>query len=336
MMSVQDKSIMGSTDELSNLAAPLWSVMIPTYEANELFLKETLDSVLAQDPGPAQMQIEVIDDCSPSSPPTEIVRRIAGERVQVHREPQNLGLARVWNKCIERARGTYIHILHQDDLVYPGFYEAIGKGFQMHPEAGAAFCRHSFCDEHGHWRHMSRLEMAKPGLLPGALEILATRECIQCASIVIKRSTYSQIGGFSTELKHALDWEMWIRIANAFPIFYEPRILASWRKHKSATTTRQIHNGENTADMTKAIAIWSRYLPSQDAQRLSTIARKDNARGALHLAEVVAREGNKDGYRHHIASALECDSSWEIRRKAMSLRLKFLVRPFVRWVLGRR
>ena len=50
---------------ISHATRPFWSVMIPTYKARPDYLEETLESVLQQDPGPAQMQIEVLDDCSP-------------------------------------------------------------------------------------------------------------------------------------------------------------------------------------------------------------------------------------------------------------------------------
>jgi cellulose synthase/poly-beta-1,6-N-acetylglucosamine synthase-like glycosyltransferase len=50
-------------------ARPFWSVMIPTYNARADYLEETLRSVLRQDTGPEQMQIEVVDDCSPSGAP---------------------------------------------------------------------------------------------------------------------------------------------------------------------------------------------------------------------------------------------------------------------------
>ena len=42
-------------------ARPYWSVMIPTYNPRADYPEETLHSVLQQDPGPEQMQIEVID-----------------------------------------------------------------------------------------------------------------------------------------------------------------------------------------------------------------------------------------------------------------------------------
>jgi cellulose synthase/poly-beta-1,6-N-acetylglucosamine synthase-like glycosyltransferase len=43
---------------------PYWSVMIPTYNPRANYLEETLNKVLQQDPGPEQMQIEVVYDCS--------------------------------------------------------------------------------------------------------------------------------------------------------------------------------------------------------------------------------------------------------------------------------
>jgi len=72
---------------------PFWSVMIPTYNPRADYLEETLWSVIKQDPGPDQMQIEVIDDASPNGAPTEFIRKLAGKRVTVHCEPRNLGLA---------------------------------------------------------------------------------------------------------------------------------------------------------------------------------------------------------------------------------------------------
>lgn len=79
--------------------------MILAYNPRADYSEETRNSVLQQDPGPEQMQIEVIDDASPNGAPTEFIRKLAGKRVTVHCEPRNLGLAGIWNRCIERARG---------------------------------------------------------------------------------------------------------------------------------------------------------------------------------------------------------------------------------------
>ena len=56
---------------------PLWSVMIPAYNCYNT-LGETISSVLVQDPGKDQMQIEVIDDGSTDGNVKELVERIGG------------------------------------------------------------------------------------------------------------------------------------------------------------------------------------------------------------------------------------------------------------------
>ena len=62
--------------------APFWSVMIPAYNPSVDYLEQTLRCVLAQDPGPEQMQIEVVDDCSPAVDVAARVREIAGDRIR--------------------------------------------------------------------------------------------------------------------------------------------------------------------------------------------------------------------------------------------------------------
>ena len=59
-----------------------WSVMIPTYNPKAEYLSQALVSVLQQAPGPEQMQIEVVDDCSPGTDVAALVKSIAGERVE--------------------------------------------------------------------------------------------------------------------------------------------------------------------------------------------------------------------------------------------------------------
>lgn len=59
---------------------PLWSVMIPTYNCAD-YLKETLASVLTQDPCTGLMQIEVVDDCSTEDDSATVVEDVGHGRV---------------------------------------------------------------------------------------------------------------------------------------------------------------------------------------------------------------------------------------------------------------
>lgn len=217
---------------------PFWSVMIPTYRPNERFLREALESILAQDPGADLMQIEVIDDHSPDIDVSEMVYRIAGKRVAYGRTPRNLGLAGCWNMCVAQSKGQWIHLLHQDDFVCDGFYSDLASLIGRHANVGAAFCRNAIADLDGHWLSISPLEQSQPGVLTNWVRLIATWQRVQCAAIVVRHDSYKALGGFRGDLPYTLDWEMWARLAKHSSIAYSPRILAVYRMHNKSETTR--------------------------------------------------------------------------------------------------
>ena len=103
---------------------PFWSVMIPTYN-NGKYLRRTLESVLCQAPDPDEMQIEVVDGCSTKDDPEGMVKELGKGRVVFYRLSSNHGPAHTFNTCIERSRGQWVHVLHGDDIVLPGFYRGL-------------------------------------------------------------------------------------------------------------------------------------------------------------------------------------------------------------------
>ena len=111
---------------------PRWSVMIPTFNCAN-YLRQTLESLLSQAPGPDEMQIEVIDDCSTKDDPEAVVRDVGKGRVDYHRKPQNEGAIANFNTCIERSRGDLVHILHGDDWILPEFYKTIEQTAEKFP-----------------------------------------------------------------------------------------------------------------------------------------------------------------------------------------------------------
>src|SRR3954469_12878802 len=111
---------------------PVWSIMIPVYNCFP-YLRETLESVLVQDEGPQKMQIEVIDDCSIDGDIEALVQEIGKGRIGYFRQEVNKGSLRNFETCINRAKGKWIHLLHGDDLMEPGFYKEIDSLFNKYP-----------------------------------------------------------------------------------------------------------------------------------------------------------------------------------------------------------
>jgi glycosyltransferase involved in cell wall biosynthesis len=233
------------------------------------------------------MQIAVVDDASPTIDVEQLIAKVAPPgRIEVHRNTTNLGLAGNWNRSIALARGQLLHLLHQDDLTLPGFYSRLLRGFAAEPAAGLAFCRHAFVDESGQWTRRSHREQWRAGILDAWLERISLRQRIQCPAAIVRRSVYEAVGGFRSDLTYALDWEMWVRIAAGFPVWYEPQILACYRRHRGSETSRLSAAGKVGTDVLRAIGIFSQHLPAESRNRFGSRAYR-------HLVRALLRDAGK-------------------------------------------
>lgn len=296
---------------------PLWSVMIPTYNCAK-YLPETLAHVLAQDPGSEVMQIEVVDDHS-TDDPGAVVEAVGQGRVSLYRQPENVGHTRNFETCLKRSCGKLIHLLHGDDYVRVGFYQKIQQAFEKNPEVGAAFCRQIFMDEHSHWHGISPLEQRSSGLLDNWLERLATEQRIMTPSIVVRREVYEKLSGFDNRLICTEDWEMWIRIAAHYPIWYEVEPLAVYRMHSISNTGRHVRTGEDIRYTRQAIEMFKWYLPEEISARVSKRARETYALSALDTAYAMLIQRDMAAMMAQAREALKCSRSIKVIRRMIRL-----------------
>ncbi|MBE9039588.1 glycosyltransferase family 2 protein [Oscillatoriales cyanobacterium LEGE 11467] len=288
---------------------PLWSVIIPTYNCAN-YLRETLASVLAQDPGPEVMQIEVVDDCSTADDPAAVVAELGKGRVSFYQQPENVGYIRNYETCLQRSRGRWIHILHGDDCVREGFYRQMQQAFENNSELGAAFCRTIKMDEFSRWQEIEPLLEPESGILRNWLERIAVRQLISTVSIVVAREVYEKLGGFDRRFScWAEDWEMWVRIAANYPVWYEAQPLAIRRRHSVSLSGDSRRTGKNMQDVRKAISIVQQYIPDRTARKLSRTASKNYGIHALSTARKYANSGDIVAALNQIREALRCSLS---------------------------
>lgn len=235
---------------------PRWSVMIPTYNCAR-FLRETLESVISQDIDPAEMQIEVIDDCSTSDDPEAVVREFGQGRVSFYRKPANAGAIANFNTCIERSTGEYVHILHGDDYVKQGFYREINQRVQQYGSTIKFYTLRCFVvDERGELISLTpRLQSLKsPTNDPSSLFL---SNPIRTPGCVINREFYEQHGGFLEALVHTADWEMWVRATALGKALFINEPLATYRQFDGNDTGRLAIMGENLIDYYRLCQVFS-------------------------------------------------------------------------------
>jgi glycosyltransferase involved in cell wall biosynthesis len=276
---------------ITDAARPRWSVMIPTYNCAR-YLEAALRSVLAQDPGSETMQIEVVDDHSTADDPEEVVARLGGARVSFHRQPENVGVVGNLNTCLQRSRGELVHVLHGDDLVLDGFYWTLDARLRKHPDAGAAYCRHLYVDERGRRLDVAPLEPASSGILMEGARFLAAEQRIMTPCIVVRRSVYEQLGGFDDRLACAEDWEMWVRVAARFPVYYEERPLACYRLHGRSNTRRNLRDGRSLAYTRLAIELFASHFEPAERRAVKRTAFSRYAKSGLETARNLQSQGD--------------------------------------------
>lgn len=260
---------------------PRFSVMLPTLEPGDM-LRRSLQSVLAQALSAEHMQIAVVDDGSRRADVMKIVRSVDPTgRVEVYVGGPHLGIGGNWNRAIGLARGHLIHLLHQDDMVLPGFYRAMDRAFVRAPAIGMAFCRSRIMDALGRPIKTCSRQRWWPGVLRNWLPRIAIRQRIQTPAAVVARSTYELLGGYRTDLQHTLDWEMWVRIAAHMPVWHDPVPLAIFRRHAASTTSRLAAAGVVWTELTRTVRINADSFPTAQKDGLMSASARWYAGSAL-------------------------------------------------------
>ncbi len=211
------------------------SVMFPVYDIkHESWFREGLESVLSQDLDPDASEIVVIDDGSDNDT-AKTVAASYGDRIRYMRNDTNLGLVGNHNRCINEAAGDFLHILHQDDRVQPGFYDALLPVLSKSPDIVAGVTNTAYINDAG----AITSETPPPqecGLMRDWRVTLSLQLRIQFPSIIVRRNAYEAVGGFSPSLKFSFDWDLWNHIAASGPIWFDPRHLAHFRVHEGSAT----------------------------------------------------------------------------------------------------
>ena len=100
---------------------PKISVLFPTYNTKEEYLREAIESVLNQTF--SDFEFIVLDDCSPDPNVEKVVKSYTDPRIRFYRNERNLGISQTRNKLIDLASGEYLAVMDHDDVSLPERFE---------------------------------------------------------------------------------------------------------------------------------------------------------------------------------------------------------------------
>lgn len=206
------------------------SVIIPCYNG-ERFLSEAIESVLEQSL-PAQ-EIIVVDDGS-----TDATKQVAMRYPQVryiYQVKQGVSAAR--NLGLRMSQGKYIVFLDHDDRLLPSALEVGVHYLTQFPEAGFAFGRCRNIDAQGQLiEDSSRSILARPYEHPIYPNILKGNSVHPPARHLFQRTVFDVVGEFDTSLTVAEDYDMYLRVAAAFPGYSHNHTVVEYRDYQSSAS----------------------------------------------------------------------------------------------------
>ncbi len=116
---------MSGSPQRTETAKPLLTIAIPTYN-RAWCLRELLPVLIDQVKREPRIELIISDNASPDDTPS-VVRDLANRGLPVRyiRNAQNIGADANFLQCFEQARGKYVWLFSDDDLIIPGALKKI-------------------------------------------------------------------------------------------------------------------------------------------------------------------------------------------------------------------
>jgi glycosyltransferase involved in cell wall biosynthesis len=213
------------------------SIVIPVYNG-QAYLERAIESALGQTRPPSE--IVIADDASTDGTPQIINRYENHPLVRVLRLPDRVPAAAAWNKAIRFSTAPYFCVLAHDDLLHPDFIAEVERSIDAHPRAGLIVAGYRIIDAAG--RVLSDRPIIGNARLIGPTrfddffqEVVAGGGMYFCdTGSVIARTAFDRIQGFDERFQGGVyDFDFFLRLATAAPVFGIANCLADYRIHAS-------------------------------------------------------------------------------------------------------
>ena len=209
---------------------PKFSIILPTYNTPERWLRFAIDSILKQTY--TNWELCIADDASTSSHVKNILEeyKIKDNRIKVKYREKNGHISACSQSALELATGDFIGFLDHDDELRPHALFMMADEINRAPDANLIYSDEDKITEEG-LRH-------NPYFKCDWNRELFLQQNFICHFTVIRKSIIENIGGFRLGFEGSQDWDLFIRAIDSVDektILHIPHILYHWRACSGST-----------------------------------------------------------------------------------------------------
>ncbi|ACD95241.1 glycosyltransferase family 2 protein [Trichlorobacter lovleyi] len=217
---VNCESVVSQLADLST--QPLISVVMPVYNTPLRYLKEAIDSVIAQ--VYKTWELCIVDDASTDSEIKGLLQEYERSdlRIKVVFRENNGNISTATNSGFELAAGEYIALLDHDDLLTWDALAEVVLAINADPDSDILYSDQDKIDEFG--------ALSEPFFKPDWSPDYFCRVMYVGHLLVFRRNLLDKVGGCDPRFDKVQDYELMLRLSEvARKIHHIPRILYHWR-----------------------------------------------------------------------------------------------------------
>jgi GT2 family glycosyltransferase len=225
------------------------SVCIPTHNGAE-FVAKAIESVMAQ--SFMDFELLVVDDSSDDTT-VDIVRSFTDPRLRIYQNEKRRGIPGNWNHCLSLARGEYICLFHQDDVMLPENLErkvevlTSDVTISFVHSAAEVLVEDSAQSAFNNWIEDADQDFIAEGMTYFR-KLLFHGNLICAPAVVARRQRLLDLGGFDEQLGYTPDYEMWMKacIEGCVGFLCQPLIVYRWHGKNASHAYRFERGVEET------------------------------------------------------------------------------------------
>jgi glycosyltransferase involved in cell wall biosynthesis len=285
------------SDPQDGRRCPTVSVCLPASRDPEITAR-ALRSVLAQ--SFTDFEVLIGDETGAFAP---TAAAIGDRRVDYRHNPHRLGFTRNHLALLDRARGKYLAVLHDDDWWEPSYLASMVAALEASPKIGLATCnvRRDIAGSRrsvGKWRIPLR-----PGRNDDVLDVLVREDWFLLPTCSMWREEVWHGAAREWPLdQHASDLQLFLSVAEAGWAFaYLPTQLAHWVQHREQTASH-LGGDYGLAVADDVLKFWDCWLRDRPA-RYEQLSRRQRANTQLRRSRALLLLDDRPAAREALSMA---------------------------------